>query len=89
MKGGELSAGVGFGVYSKKIVHSFIVKIRCCIIGVTFSVGLFLTAAALISVGTVVMGTLSMRLRARARYKADILPLSQRSAETMRAQGRK
>jgi hypothetical protein len=32
---------------------------RQCIIGVTFSVGLFLTAAALISFGTVVIGSFS------------------------------
>jgi hypothetical protein len=41
----------------------------CCIIGVSFSVGLFLTAAALISFGTVVIGSvgdaISLVLRRR------------------------
>jgi hypothetical protein len=41
----------------------------CCIIGVSFSAGLFLTAAALISFGTVVIGSsgdaISLVLRER------------------------
>src|SRR5471032_2064264 len=61
----------------------------CCIIGVTFSVGLFLTAAALISLGTLVIGSFLAvrcvwwRRRVRpcggARGKAAILPLSARA----------
>ena len=72
----------------------------CCIIGVIFSVALFLMAAALISVGVVVMCSLSVgrgraaevppgcgaaQRSACAYVKAAILPLSPMAAERMRA----